>query len=41
MRDYFIRCFQLELQGKMFEVNPVLNKLKDIRERTAMLRGYL
>ncbi|WP_440875737.1 peptide chain release factor 2 [Thalassotalea sp. PLHSN55] len=25
----------------MFEVNPVLNKLKEVRERTQMLRGYL
>ncbi|QFI55803.1 peptide chain release factor 2 [Aeromonas simiae] len=25
----------------MFEVNPVLNKLKELSERTALLRGYL
>jgi len=25
----------------MFEVNPILNKLKDISERTQLLRGYL
>ncbi|WP_171022269.1 peptide chain release factor 2 [Thalassotalea litorea] len=25
----------------MFETNPILNKLKDIRERTDLLRGYL
>ncbi|WP_286235884.1 peptide chain release factor 2 [Thalassotalea sediminis] len=25
----------------MFEVNPVLNQIKEIRERTEMLRGYL
>ena len=25
----------------MFEVNPVLNKIKEIRERTNLLRGYL
>ncbi|WP_286265272.1 peptide chain release factor 2 [Thalassotalea atypica] len=25
----------------MFEVNPVLNKLKEIRDRTDLLRGYL
>ncbi|WDE12798.1 peptide chain release factor 2 [Thalassomonas haliotis] len=25
----------------MFEVNPILNKLKEIRERTDILRGYL
>ncbi|MBU2969066.1 peptide chain release factor 2 [Pseudoalteromonas sp. C2R02] len=25
----------------MFEVNPVMNQIKDIRERTDMLRGYL
>ncbi|REL30565.1 peptide chain release factor 2 [Thalassotalea euphylliae] len=25
----------------MFEVNPVLNTIKDIKERTTMLRGYL
>ena len=25
----------------MFEVNPILNKLKDILERTQLLRGYL
>ena len=25
----------------MFEVNPVLNKIKEIRERTQLLRGYL
>ena len=25
----------------MFEVNPVLNKLKELSERTELLRGYL
>jgi len=25
----------------MFEVNPVTNAIKDIRERTDALRGYL
>ncbi|XQW84162.1 peptide chain release factor 2 [Thalassotalea piscium] len=25
----------------MFEVNPVINKIKEIRERTELLRGYL
>ncbi|MFC3031104.1 peptide chain release factor 2 [Pseudoalteromonas fenneropenaei] len=25
----------------MFEVNPVINQIKDIRERTELLRGYL
>jgi len=25
----------------MFEVNPVINQIKEIRERTELLRGYL
>ena len=25
----------------MFEVNPVINQIKEIRERTDQLRGYL
>jgi len=25
----------------MFEINPVMNAIKDIRERTEALRGYL
>ena len=25
----------------MFEINPVINAIKDIRERTDALRGYL
>jgi hypothetical protein len=25
----------------MFEINPIINKLKEIRERADLLRGYL
>ncbi len=43
MRDYFfiLMAAALSALNSMFEVNPILNKLKEIRERTDTLRGYL
>jgi len=29
------------LRFSMFEVNPILNKVKDLTERAELLRGYL
>ena len=35
----FLRSIQLRFL--MFEVNPILNKVKDLTERAELLRGYL
>ncbi len=32
---------QRESQRAMLEVNPIRNTIKDLRERTEVLRGYL
>jgi hypothetical protein len=53
MRDYFSTVWLLlktvfenlylkdYVRRLMFEVNPIINKLKEIRERADLLRGYL
>ncbi|SEK66423.1 hypothetical protein SAMN05216262_10263 [Colwellia chukchiensis] len=47
MRDCFALIFPIFTNDdvivkiSMLEVNPVLNKIKEIRERTDLLRGYL
>ena len=35
----FLRSIQLRFL--MFEINPILNKVKDLTERSELLRGYL
>jgi hypothetical protein len=32
---------RIRKEVKMLEVNPILNKIKELRERTDVLRGYL
>ena len=38
---YIFPACLLMRESFMFEVNPVLNKLKELSERTELLRGYL
>jgi len=38
--NVFPACLLMR-ESFMFEVNPVLNKLKELSERTELLRGYL
>jgi hypothetical protein len=37
---FFLRLFKVT-DNSMFEVNPVYNSIKDLTERTNVLRGYL
>ena len=38
-----MRTFAVWVQDSMtdFEINPVLNRIRDLRERSEALRGYL
>lgn len=37
----FFYMYITNLKLAMFEINPVKNKIADLRTRTDMLRGYL